>query len=483
MLRRAWALDTPALDPNSSHPPLRANLRLTLQNRRFGAAASASVAARAAAFLRQLLKRGLLPGREPVRLPTGCILVVAGTRNQWLAVEPVARALGERSERPVVLLDPDATASLLNRDLAGPAYRMSLLFLPALVRRWRGADAETRGSFRWAADGYLHSYGLYVALSRWLAAAPPAAVLVSNDHSRPPCVLRSAAQGLGVPVAYLQHATVTERFPPLRFDLALLDGLDAAEKYAAAADREAAVALVGIPKADPRVGGTRPDAGADRVGLCMSLADDPDRSAELVEGLASHGLDLVLRMHPRSEPGCVDRFRRLARRLGLGWSDPAEEDSFAFLGGLRVLVAGVSAMSLEAALVGVTPLNFQTNPEETDWYGFVRNGLCRQTDRVEVLAGWIDEALRSPGRPPTAARRYCHTLGTSWEGESAALAAQAVAGLAEGRPPSAPLWREVPLTGPLRVFERSEEPVDRPVAERPAARDLLLTPAPYPGPA
>jgi len=56
-------------------------------------------------------------------------------------------------------------------------------------------------------------------------------LVVANDHSYPCTTIVKAAQDEGVKTVYIQHASVSDKFPALKFDYALLEGLDSLEKY------------------------------------------------------------------------------------------------------------------------------------------------------------------------------------------------------------------------------------------------------------
>ena len=64
-----------------------------------------------------------------------------------------------------------------------------------------------------------------------LSKTKPKLVIVSNDHSLNCRSLRLAAQILGIRTLYIQHASISNIFPPLEFDYALLDGLVSYKKY------------------------------------------------------------------------------------------------------------------------------------------------------------------------------------------------------------------------------------------------------------
>ena len=452
------AIDPAALDPNASHPPLRANLALTLRQRRGGALASGSITARAVSFLRQLIRWGWRAGESLPTLQAGQPLLVAFTKNQADVLEPVRRKL-EGGGVEVEYLGHHGEAAGVFKAIRGPAYRRCLRYLPALVRHHRRATPSTRESYRWAADSYLQTYGQWQLVYCWLQAGPPSVLVLANDHVRQACILRDVAQRLGVPTVYLQHACVTDRFPPLAFDVALLDGIDATEKYASAGHSDARVLLTGSPKFDSLLSGEHRDSQHSApVGVCLSFADDEGRLVTLLDALGDSGIDVVVRPHPRMTAEDLPQARAAARRYQMAWSDPQAEASDAFLHRINVLIAGVSAITLEAALSGVTPINFKTSDENPDWYGFIDSGLCRQTSDPDELVRWVLEPEPDAGHNRNAVlRRYCHVYNTPLAGHSTSLVAECIRQIHLGDEPGADGWARLdssPFSG--GVLEREE---------------------------
>lgn len=417
----AVRLDTVSLIPNSSHKPLHANLLLELGDKRthFGAPVLHLFG-----FLRRMLGAWRHPGAALPTCESGLIHFIGLSSNQIASLGPIHEQLSSR--RSSMLWTRESF-----RRLFVWAYPLSLPFLPCLLYQWLTSREYRRASFRWSMDDYWLNYGLYMAWRFWLRRVAPTAVLIGNDHVQMSCVLAAAARDEGILTWYVQHACVTEAFPPLSTDYALLDGIDAAEKYAGAGPSATKVFLVGIGKFDAFSASVRTSTQFRELGVCFSMADSVDRSLELLRALANHAITkrvaVTVRPHPRMPAGSIDQLESAAKEFGFAWSEPTVESSFEFLCRQDVMICGLSAIALEASLVNVVPLNYQLNLDHADWYGFIKNGLTRSTENLDYLAEWLEE-FEVSGTPAVRqlATRYCATVGSRWDGHSAELAAMVI---------------------------------------------------------
>lgn len=469
----ACRLSPTDLAPDLSRESFRENLEIQWRQRAPGEFRYKTRTGRFFSFVKAAfgsLRAGLRAARPPEQ---GAVVVLAETKNQWRALQPIAAALEAEGVPTAAYVskrarvdDADAANSETLARLRARGRLLAAPFFPLLVGRMLAAGGYTGRSFRWGLDTYWHAYGLYLAYRLWLTTARPTGVVVANDHSFSPCTMVKAARDAGVPTFYSQHASVTEKFPPLGADYALLDGCDAASKYASAGPSRTTAYLIGMPRYDGSPAAAIGDTGSDsgqraggqkRLGVCTSIADEPDRIEAMTRAVVAAGLGvaITLRPHPRTAPPVLDRLMRLIDELGLRRS-PQTETAFEFLAGQDAIIAGASSILLEAALAGVTPICYELNPAHTDWYGFVRSGLCRSFAEPAPLVEFLrnDEAYRHVDE--ARAIDFCETVGTRWHGKSAQLAAGVIAAVARGQQPDPAVWRPVEsgrvAGGTLRVF-------------------------------
>ena len=427
--RSSWlrlAYETAIIDPfdlypNATHEPLHPNLQLALRNDRIRQTGLLGFGWRAGRLLTRLAS---WPFRNANRLPSGLLghCWIAQTRNQVVAASPVHQALLKRGDDSVLVGSGELDLLILRSPWK------AVWFLPLLFLRWFRADGYRRRSFGWSFDDLALIYGIYWNARRWLERNPLRSLIVLNDHSLLPSVLVKAAQDSAVPTAYLQHACVTDRFPPLKVDLALLDGQDSAEKYDVVDRHRTKVCKIGIPRFDAYVESINEGSVLRRLGVCFSLADEVDRIDELLDALSPlRDLDILVRPHMGMPAQVIRHIERVSQSNGFEMSRHAEEKAFEFLKRIDVLISGTSAIALEATLLNVTPINFVLCRSEPDWYGFIRNGLVDSTDDPDELVRWLKRLQQHRPEVQRKAKYFCETVQTDHHGKSAELAASTIA--------------------------------------------------------
>ncbi|MBF9237412.1 hypothetical protein I2I05_08380 [Hymenobacter sp. BT683] len=283
------------------------------------------------------------------------------------------------------------------------------------------ALAQTEGGRAWRFfDFIFYAIGYYEVYRRALRRHRPRAVVFSNDHNDDTRSLLLACRAEGIPTAYVQHASVSANFPPLGFDLSLLEGQDALDKYRLCGPVQGRVELVGMPKADAYLARRNTAPAVRRVGIACNIHDPlPALTAALVYLVAKlPELTFTLRPHP-SDGRNFEPLRQLLPTLE--WSSARIENVFDFLLRQDALVAADTSTHLEATLLNVASVYFRfgTNPLTDDYYGYVAKGLVERADNPSELA----EKLRAYARhkPADLYRRaayYNATLGTPDEGRS-----------------------------------------------------------------
>jgi SAM-dependent methyltransferase len=359
------------------------------------------------------LVRSLVEHRPfPTRAYRGAkTLAVIGSLNQEHALRPI---LDELDGARVLALDRWRGAA---RFPEAWAYLASLVFLPKVVAAsWR-ARGYRRLGYRFSPDVYWLACGYYIVARGLLEIMRPGLVLLSNDHSMRMRTLARAASDAGIETAYVQHASVTDGFPPLGFDLAFLDGRDAARKYDLPGSGGTLAFLTGIAKADGARREARGRSHIATVGVCVNALDPTDDVHRFVTRFAELAPDyrLILRPHPSDA-------RAWGADTTLEISNPHTEAPFEFLDRVDAIVTGPSNIALEAALVEVLPIFFDFAGSARDHYGFVRNGLCATAESAEDAVAVLRDY--GPHAPQfSRARDYCATIGTTHDGRSAELVA------------------------------------------------------------
>ncbi|RZK48293.1 MAG: hypothetical protein EOO59_16905, partial [Hymenobacter sp.] len=273
-------------------------------------------------------------------------------------------------------------------------------------------------------DLIFYAIGYYEVYRRALRQYRPQAVVFANDHNDDARALLLACRAEGVPTAYVQHASVSTNFPPLGFDLSLLEGQDALDKYRLCGPVRGRVELVGMPKADGFLAQRNTAPQVRRVAVACNLLDELPALADTLAYLLRElpALTFTLRPHP----GDRRDFAALRRALPpLQWSDPQQENVFEFLQAHDALVAADTSTHLEATLLNVASVYYRFTPSPTlaDYYGYAAHGLSEWAHSLpELEAALARLAQHKPLDLYRRATYYNATLGTPDEGHSRALA-------------------------------------------------------------
>jgi hypothetical protein len=372
-------------------------------------------------------------------------LIFATSKNQQAALQPLIDNLDQ-----VVYVGVDAFGN--KRFPLFFAYLISLFFAPLVLYRYLMASKEVRSSYYYALDLYWFAYGHYI-VARWLfRRTQPRSFIVANDHILMTRALVFAARKENIRTIYIQHASVTERFPPLVFDYALLEGMDSLQKYITAGPCESSVFLVGMTRFDQHYHAINDNDTCRVVGLCTNLFETPEQVELLVAELSQElaALDYVLRPHPRDPR--YDQWVALAQRYDLAFSDGRVESTFNFLEKVDAIVAGESNILLEAALLNVYPIYYDLEDKHLDWYGFHQSGLVDYFSEPEHVRNQL-KALNTH-KPDVRAKShyYCATVDTAYDGRSTELTCQLIDGIVVSAESFGASWELLPTAGINNVY-------------------------------
>ncbi len=267
-------------------------------------------------------------------------------------------------------------------------------------------------------DKVTEANGMIEACKRILKQGNPRCLIFANDHNIKMRGLLLAAKELKIPTVYVQHASVSESFPPLDFDLAILEGEDSKSKYLSIGDSNAKIELAGMSKFDSYLDDIKSTKRISNVGICTNLLSDLELTAELISNLQARfpELKIAYRAHPRDD-------RRLKEVDGILISNSREQTIFDFLKNLDLLIAGETSTHLEAALLNIPSVQFAKLSTENfvDYYGYIKNNLITQVKTQEELNNWIVNQSDVIDNPRTRTNYYNATVGTEWDGKSKEL--------------------------------------------------------------
>lgn len=368
-------------------------------------------------YLAKMVRSAFRTGQGPhwKSLRGSKVLFGLASLNQLSAVAPII----ENLEGAKVLSLGKAVDGARFPELG--AYLAGIRHFRTLLKLRHNATGYKLIGYEHHFDRYLLTYGYFQSALRVLRRLDPRLVLVSNDHNMEPRTLVHAATTIGIRTAFVQHASATRGFPPLTFDLAFLDGEDAAHKYDQPSPHRPRVFLTGIAKADGARRRLRKRTELKRIGICINELDPLPEVLAFIRDLKEYrpDLELVLRPHPRDTRNWDAADKQVVM------SDARSEASFDFLDHVDAIVTGPSNIALEAALAGVRSAFKDFGGLELDPYGFLENGLCKQVSTAAEAVEQLDPA-HSGNRFATVLKRYCATIDTPFDGKSAELIRQLI---------------------------------------------------------
>ncbi|MGV3504282.1 MAG: hypothetical protein ACO1O1_11270 [Adhaeribacter sp.] len=272
-------------------------------------------------------------------------------------------------------------------------------------------------------DLIFQATGYYELSLGYLRRYQPRAIIFANDHNTDPRALLLAAKALQVPTAYIQHASVSTSFPPLVFDLSLLEGPDALDKYRLCGPVSGQVEFIGMPKADPYLANKNLRPGIRHVGVCTNTMDDLEAVHVLLVVLREHFPDWVIALRPHpSDRRNFDFLDTIPGPVYL--SDSKTEPAFDFLQKQDALIAADSSIHLEATMLNILSFYYRFGHSNFvyDYYGYVQNHLVEAAPDLPGLLTLLKKYAANRPVVYEKARYYNAVIGTEFEGKSHELA-------------------------------------------------------------
>lgn len=286
--------------------------------------------------------------------------------------------------------------------------------IPWLIRKL----VPVFGNITWRRiDHLIKAAGMESAASKVLSKYMPKALIFTNDHGPKNRALLWAAKQLDIPTIFIQHASVSRFFPPLKFDLNLLEGEESLKNYQACGPIEGRVELIGMPKFDRYFGLRNSSEQINRIGLCANIFDKTERLNQVLQliSLTFPDCQLSIRLHPRD-------LRQLDLPPGVDLSDSKKEGIFEFLQNQDLIIAGDTSTHLEAILLNVSSIYFRFNDSFYDYYGYLKNGMVEEAKSEDKLIEMITAIKNERPSVVQKASPYNAVLGTPDDGKSGALA-------------------------------------------------------------
>lgn len=337
------------------------------------------------------------------------------------------------------ILEEMANASVidLHSHTQYPKWRLYWYAMPHLgefVKELKNNPQEKRDTIKNFFAKFWMMYGCERTAKELLDFYQPKMVVMANDHLPFHRSLMHEANKKGIPTMYVQHAAVTEKFPPLNFTYSLLDGEDSYKKYRLKEETTGNIYLCGGIRFDAVKASEKKESEKKVVGVAINLVDDEkivkDVCIIIKEGQANDTIQqVILRPHPQMQ---LDMWKEWCVDNGIGFSLAKEETSFEFLSRISVLVSNQSSIHLDAAMCHTPSCVYKLSTAKlNDSYSFVKNKLTHSVDNMDDLLHFIS-TCDSYEPNPEAVKFYNCSYGASYEGHVAKMMASLIEQILKG---------------------------------------------------
>ncbi len=341
------------------------------------------------------------------------ILFIAPSSNNKKAVRTICDNLSQDSYEYWGDLNMLPKRKVLLKSICG---------LPTFQRLYNDSNEEDRALIRYYYGYFMKTCGYYNVIDDILKRSKNLKLIVmSNDHNVVNRCFIELAPKYGIETLYVQHASITERFPPLHFTYSFLDGYESYEKYKNIGDMRGWVFLTGSPRFDEMFQYKNATKQYD-IGIALNMMDSCDKVIDLCRFIRDNiTTSIIVRPHPRM--GKLFN-KDIFSKEGINISDSTQESSFSFLSKIKYMIANESGIHLDAALVGVPSLLYNfSDGEIKDWYSYIKNGLISVCNSFDDIA---EEIKKTRTNWTDMTRYYNAAFNTPYDGRIGEIIARVI---------------------------------------------------------
>lgn len=304
-------------------------------------------------------------------------------------------------------------------------YFHSILYLPLSLKLYFSSTKEDKELIRFYYLDFFTTCGIYTVLEGILKQNSQLKLMVfANDHLLINRCLIELAEKLCIKSLYVQHASITELFPPLRFDYSFLDGAESFLKYEKIGNMRGKIYITGSPRFDAFSTCDQVNKKYD-IGIALNALDSSEKALELCLYLKKNYTNkIIVRPHVSMTTQQFDKDMFTKHNIEI--SDPNKDLSYVFLSDVNYLIANESGIHLDAALMGVPSILFNfSNKSIKDAYSFIKNGLVIKCDKYNEVI----EKLKMPNhRLDRVVQFYAASYKSPAEGKVGKLIANFIKG-------------------------------------------------------
>lgn len=393
----------------------------------------------------------------PIKQSNQEIYVFAGTDNQFNSLKSTLLALKERC-CSMNLTFGHGVSEGSRQFIAGQVVKLNpkvtlvaiILFFYRAIPLYLQLKKDKRIleiSFHFSK--FCQSYFFVPFFLNNLYKTNPSLVIVSNDHNVNNRSLRLAAEILSIKTLYMQHASVSEIFPPLEFDYALLDGKVAHDIYDSCYKLQNCFNSrieKNVSKCQVVFSGQKKLVVHDKklnenevvqIGLAVNQIDDFHCVKVLLDTLNILNQKCIIRTHPFQNNLFLTQLHDyLKNNILFSWSDSRVQTLAEYFQLLNVVIAGNTSIHLEAALAGLPTIYYEMSDvvHRPDYYAYVKNGvsISAENEITPALLNSAFESVHSKERH-LAIKNYSETYGTAWQNREGVLSALFIDSIVSGK--------------------------------------------------
>lgn len=344
------------------------------------------------------------------------ILVLYGSRNQRDSLLPIRENIRKTTTIGFHNYGEDFTFNI------AMAYLLSFPFYFKMLKTYFSAQGYRKESLNYYFNWYWLTYGFYVYANKFLSNKTFKVLVLANDHTMRPRVLNLVAKKKMIKTIYIQHASVNENFPPLNFDYACLDGIEALKKYDTIGKSNTKVFVTGSVKLDNYLINFDKKL-TNTIGICSNPLDNPQEVIELAVLLKNKfkNYKIIVRPHPNDKN--IRYYIENIEKNSLDKSEANSESVYSFLETVSIIVAGESNIHLEAVALNVPSIYYKMGDYKIyDWYGFIEKGIIKYcpNNYTELIAD-IKKNLENHQDINENAENFFYNLKNGNQGNSIAL--------------------------------------------------------------
>lgn len=339
----------------------------------------------------------------------GKILFFVPSKNNQRAVQTIIENLDEKE---FIIVKDDNDYPFVK------AVYLSIPYVFLLIKKYLSSSNKQRTLIKKHPFAFLFTYGKYIMAERFLLDLAPSVLVMSNDHSPINRCLIKVANLLEIKTVYLQHASVSLKFPKLEFDYSFLDGLESFEKYGLTSKCNSKVVLSGSPRYDNFYNNVKDLKEKSVVGLSINQFDDINVIKDLCSRILSDtDYRIMIRPHPNMTEWKHSWFLNNNIDFSNAFITPPKE----YLKCLTIQISNVSGIHLDAAILGIPTIQFKLSLSEIpDQYDYLKKNLIKKADTYSDLLLYMENPKQL--LPDINLIQYfMASVKSSYEGEVGAL--------------------------------------------------------------